>query len=179
MSTMHSRLIAAAIMALAVAGCGGTGGEQAISKGDDTTVDGLTYKVVETNRSRRIAIPDGVTYTAENGVYLTVELALENRTRGAARALGESIALRGGDGKQYAIDEDGSAAYHLTLGPHRHDPKLFEPTRPDPIFAFYDVAPGTTRAASVTFDVPEKALEDSRLEVRAWKGAPTFLELGL
>ena len=72
-------------------------------------------------------------------MYLIIELKLQNASGGAARAVAEYLSLVGEDGKRYPPDEDGSNAYHLTLGPHRHDPALYDPTEPDPVFAFFDV----------------------------------------
>ncbi|MEP7334820.1 MAG: hypothetical protein ABI717_03475 [Actinomycetota bacterium] len=149
-----------------------------VELGENTTIEGLTYSVVATKQRRRIAIPrGGLTYTARNGVYLIVELKLENASGGAARAVGEYLALVGGDGKRYLLDADGSNAYHLTLGPHRHDPALYDPTRPDPIYGFFDVPEGTARSASVTFDVPRNALQGPLIEIRPPDGSRTVFEL--
>ena len=185
---MRKKLIGSAvaaalvIMVVAVGGLalGDTSSDRAVGLGETTTIEGLTYSIVATKQRRRIAIPDGLTYTARNGVYLIVELKLENASGGAARAVGEYLALLGGDGKRYVLDEDGSNAYHLTLGPHRHDPALYDPRRPDPVFGFFDVPAGTTRAASATFDVSRKALRDNPLlEIRPPDGSRTVFELGL
>lgn len=48
----------------------------------------------------------------------------------------------------------------------------------DPIFGFYDVAPGTKRAGSATFDVPRVAVRGAKLEVRAFAGDATSFAVG-
>ena len=182
---MRKRLIGVAVVVAAAIGSAVFGGlalgdtsDANVGPGDSATIEGLTWSVVATKERRRIAIPDGLTYAARNGVYLIVELRLENASGGAARAVGEYVSLLGGDGKRYPLDEDGSNAYHLTLGPHRHDPALYEPMRPDPVFGFFDVPQGTTRAGSMTFDVPRKALRGTPLlEVRPPDGSRTAFEL--
>lgn len=185
MKTTFALAVALGATTLLLAACGGgddaaAGKPQIVPKGAATTVDGLTYRVVEVSTAKKYGIPDGgLTYRAQNGTYLTIELALENKSGNAARAVGETITLLGEDGKRYEQDEDGSNAYHLILGPHKHDPMLYEPSRPDPVFGFYDVAPRTRRAGSVTFDVPRKALRGARLEIRAFDGGTTLLGLGL
>jgi hypothetical protein len=167
----------AAIGALAFAG---SPEDRTVARGEAETVEGLTWSVVSAQQRRRIAIPEGLTYTAKQGVYLIVELKLDNASGGAARAVGEYVTLLGSDGKRYGIDEDGSNAYHLTLGPHRHDPALYEPTRPDPIFYFFDVPVGNARAASMTFDVPRAALRNTPLiEVQPPDGSRTAFELSV
>ncbi len=185
---MRKKVIGAAAVAalvISVAAFGGlalgeTSSDGTVEHGEDTTIEGLTYSVVATKQRRRIAIPEGLTYTAGKGVYLIVEVKLENASGGAARAVGEYVSLVGGDGKRYPLDVDGSNAYHLTLGPHRHDPALYDPTRPDPVFGFFDVPEGTTRAASMTFDVPRNALLNNPLiEIRPPDGSRTVFELGL
>lgn len=177
---------AAAVAALAA--CGGTEAPETadagppqptvVAAGGTTIVDGLSWRVVETHQTRRIAPRGGLAYSSRNGVYLIVELALKNASGGAARAVGDYVSLLGGDGRRYRLDEDGSNAYHLTLGPHRHDPALYEPTRPDPVFGFFDVPKGTTRSASVTFDVPRAALRGAQLEVEPPGSAVTRFALG-
>jgi hypothetical protein len=113
-------------------------------------------------------------------VYLILELRLENASGGAARAVGEYVSLIGADGKRYRLDEDGSTAYHLTLGPHRHDLALHEPMRPDPVYGFFDVPVGTARAGSMTFDLPRNALNGTPLlEVRPPDGSRTAFEIDL
>jgi hypothetical protein len=185
---MRRKVIGAAIVAALVitvaafAGLalGDKSSDRKVWLGESTTLEGLTYSVVASKQRRRIAIPEGLTYTARNGVYLIVELKLENASGGAARAVGEYLALVGGDGKRYLLDQDGSNAYHLTLSPHRHDPALYDPTRPDPVYGFFDVPEGTTRAASVTFDVPRNALQNNPLiEIRPPDGSRTVFELGV
>lgn len=175
-----------ALAAAALVGCGGSdtpeaaeAGPKSVAAGGTAVVDRLTWRVVGTKQTRRIAPPGGLAYSSQNGVYLIVELALKNASGGAARAVGEYVALLGGDGKRYRLDEDGSSAYHLTLGPHRHDPALYEPTRPDPVFGFFDVPTGTARSASVTFDVPPAALRGARLEVEPPGAEVTRFALGL
>ncbi len=181
-------IIASALVAGALAACGADDpAERAaaspqprdVAKGQSATIDGLTYEVVSTREVSRIAPEGGLAYTSKQGVYLIVELALQNASGGAARAVGEYVALVGGDGTRYELDEDGSSAYHLTLGPHRHDPALYDPTRPDPIFGFFDVPEGTTRAAAVTFDVRRVALAGARLIVELPNGSRTSFGLGL
>ena len=172
--------VAVAIGSVAFGGLalGDPSSDPSVGRGQRATIEGLTWSVVATKERRRIAIPDGLTYSARNGAYLIVELRLENASGGAARAVGEYVSLVGGDGKRYPLDEDGSNAYHLTLGPHRHDPALYEPLRPDPVFGFFDVPEGSTRAASVTFDVPRTALRGTPLlEVRPPDGSATAFEL--
>lgn len=177
----------AAVAAAVLSGCGGAEATERaeappqakVANGGTATIEGLTYRVVSTQQVRRIAIPEGLTYTSQQGVYLIVQLRLNNASGGAARAVGEYIALVGGDGKRYRLDEDGSNAYGLTHGPHRHDPALYDPERPDPVFGFFDVPQGTTRAASVTFDVPRTALRNARLEVKPPGGSVTLFDLGL
>ena len=187
---MLARITIVAVVAAGaavLAGCGGTdtapetanAGPTVVAAGGTAVIDGLNWRVVGAKETRRIAPPGGLAYSSQNGVYLIVELALKNASGGAARAVGEYVALLGGDGKRYRLDEDGSNAYHLTLGPHRHDPALYEPTRPDPVFGFFDVPTGTTRAASVTFDVPRAALRGAQLEVEPPGSAVTRLALGL
>lgn len=181
-------IVVVAAGAAALAGCGGTDVSETadagpprpavVAAGGTRVVDRLTWRVVETKETRRIAPPGGLAYSSQNGVYLIVELALKNASGGAARAVGEYVSLLGGDGKRYPLDEDGSSAYHLTLGPHRHDPALYEPTRPEPVFGFFDVPTGTTRAASVTFDVPQAALRGAQLEVEPPGSAVTRFALG-
>jgi hypothetical protein len=188
----HDRLMRTKLLALAVLGAavvvgvafaalalGDTSSEASVSPGETANIEGLTWSVVATKQRRRIAIPDGgLTYTARNGVYLILELRLENASGGAARAVGEYVSLVGADGKRYGLDEDGSTAYHLTLGPHRHDPALYEPTRPDPVFGFFDVPVGTARAASMTFDLPRQALRGTPLlEIRPPDGSRTAFEI--
>jgi hypothetical protein len=151
---------------------------QVVAKGQRAVIDGLTYEVVLTRELKRIAPKGALAYTSKRGVYLIAEFALKNASGGAARAVGEYVSLIGGDGKRYELDEDGSSAYHLTLGPHRHDPALYDPTRPDPIFGFFDVPTGTTRAASVTFDVPRAAVAGARIEVEPPNGSRTRFGLG-
>ena len=181
-------LIAGVLVAGALAACGAGEPDErtaaapqprVVGKGQRATIDGLTYEVVSAREVKRIAPEGGLAYTSKRGVYLIVELALKNASGRAARAVGEYVALAGGDGKRYELDEDGSSAYHLTLGPHRHDPALYDPKRPDPIFGFFDVPEGTTRAASVTFDVPRAALAGARLEVEPPSGSRTRFGLGL
>lgn len=185
---MRKKVIGAAVAAalvIAVVAFGGlalrdTSSDGSVRLGESTTIEGLTYSVVATKQRRRLPIPQGLTYTARNGVYLIVELRLENASGGAARAVGEYVALVGGDGKRYPLDEDGSTAYRLMLAPLRHDPSLYDPTRPDPVVGFFDVDKGTVRAASVTFDVPRNALQNNPLiEIRPPDGSPTVFELGL
>ena len=185
---MRKKLIVSAVAAtllIAVAGIGGlalgdTSSDGTVGLGEHTTIEGLTYSVVATKQRSAIAIPEGLTYTARKGVYLIVELKLENASGGAARAVGEYVALVGGDGERYLLDEDGSNAYHLTLGPHRHDPALYDPARPDPVFGFFDVPAGTTRSASATFDVSRKVLRNNPLlEIQLPDGSRTVFELGL
>lgn len=169
-----------AVVAFGVLALGDTSSDGSVGLGESTTIEGLTYSVVATKQRRRLAIPEGLTYTARNGVYLIVELRLENASGGAARAVGEYVELVGGDGKRYPLDDDGSTAYRLMLGPLRHDPALYDPARPDPILGFFDVDAGTARAASVTFDVPRKALRNNPLvEIRPPDGSRTVFELGL
>lgn len=150
-----------------------------VAKGQRAVIDGLTYEIVSARTVERIAPEGALAYTSKQGVYLIVELALKNASGGAARAVGEYVALVGGGTKRYELDEDGSSAYHLALGPHRHDPALYDPKRPDPIFGFFDVPEGTTRAASVTFDVPRAALAGARLIVEPPNGSRTSFGLGL
>lgn len=186
---MLARITIVAVVAAAVAtlaGCGGTDIPETadarptvVAAGGTAVVDRLTWRVVETRQTRRIAPPGGLAYSSQNGTYLIVELGLKNASGGAARAVGEYVSLLGGNGKRYRLDEDGSSAYHLTLGPHRHDPALYEPTRPDPVFGFFDVPTGTTRAASLTFDVPRAALRGAQLEVEPPGGGVTRFALGL
>jgi hypothetical protein len=184
---MTKRLVAivavtAAVGSVAVAALvlGGASADASVAPGERATIEGLTWSVAEAKQRRRIAIPEGLTYTAQKGMYLIVELRLENASGGAARAVGEYISLVDAGGKRYQLDEDGSNAYHLTLGPHRHDPALYEPMRPDPVFGFFDVPTGTTRAGSVTFDLPRSALRGTpRLEVRPPDGSVTAFELEL
>ena len=177
--------VAAATLVVAVAAVGalafgGSSSERTVGRGETATVEGLTWSIVSAQQRRRIAIPrGGLTYTAKRGTYLVVELKLDNASGGAARAVGEYVTLLGGDGKRYQLDVDGSNAYHLTLGPHRHDPALYEPTRPDPIFGFFDVPIGTARAASTTFDVPRGALRNSVIEVQPPDGSRTAFDVGL
>lgn len=188
MNARIASMIAAVLAAGALAACGaGDPDEQAaaspqpqvVAKGRRAVVEGLTYQVVSTRELKRIAPKGGLAYTSKRGVYLIVELALKNASGGFARAVGDYVALAGGDGERYELDEDGSNAYHLTLGPHRHDPALYDPKRPDPVFGFFDVPTGTTRAASVTFDVPRAALAGARLEVDPPTGSRTSFGLGL
>lgn len=183
---MRKKLIWAAVvlgLALAAVGglaLGGTSSGGSVGRGERTTIEGLTWSVVSTRQRRRIAIPEGLTYTAKKGVYLIIELRLENASGEAARAIGEYVTLVGGDGRRYPQDVDGSNAYHLTLGPHRHDPALYDPTKPDPVYGFFDVPIGTTRAGSLTFDVPRRALRgEPLLEVEPPDGSRTVFELGL
>jgi hypothetical protein len=176
--------VAAATLAVAAVGAlafGGSSSDRTVARGETAKVEGLTWSIVSAEQRRRIAIPrGGLTYTAKNGRYLILELKLDNASGGAARAVGEYVTLLGGDGKRYGIDEDGSNAYHLTLGPHRHDPALYQANRPDPIFYFFDVPVGTARAASLTFDVPRAALRDAPLlEVAPPDGSRTAFDLGL
>ncbi len=178
--------VAAVVLAVAVAAVGalafaGSSSDRTVGRGETANVEGLTWSIVSAQQRRRIAIPrGGLTYTAKRGMYLIVELKLDNASGGAARAVGEYVSLLGGDGERYQLDEDGSTAYHLTLGPHRHDPALYEPTRPDPVFGFFDVPIGTARAASVTFDVPRAALRNTPLlEVQPPDGSRTAFEVGL
>lgn len=187
---MFARLImlgGVAAAAAALAGCGGgvetpEGADarpSVVPAGGTAVVDGLTWRVVGTEQTRRIAPPGGLAYSSQNGVYLIVELALKNASGGAARTVGEYVSLLGGNGKRYELDEDGSNAYHLTLGPHRHDPALYEPTRPDPVFGFFDVPTGTTRAASLTFDLPPAALSGAQIRVEPPGTDVTRFALGL
>jgi hypothetical protein len=175
----------AAAIGLAVAALGAValsdgGSDSAVGRGESATIDGLTWSIVDTKQRRELPIPEGLTYTARNGVYLIAELKLDNASGRAARAVGEYIALLGADGRRYLPDEDGSTAYHLMLGPHVHDPALYDPTRPDPVFGFFDVPVGTARAASLTFDVPRRALEGTPLlEVTLPDGSRTVFEVGL
>lgn len=184
---MRTKLLALAVLgaaivvgvAFAALALGDTSSEASVSPGKTANIEGLTWSVVATKQRRRISIPDGgLTYTARNGVYLILELRLENASGGAARAVGEYVSLIGADGKRYGLDEDGSTAYHLTLGPHRHDPALYEPMRPDPVFSFFDVPIGTARAASMTFDLPRSALRGTPLlEIRPPDGSRTAFEI--
>lgn len=180
--TLIGLALAAALVisAVGVLALGDTSSNGAVAVGEATTIEGLTYSIVATKQRRRIAIPEGLTYTAKRGMYLILELRLENASGGAARAVGEYFALVGEGGKRYPLDVDGSNAYHLTLGPHRHDPALYDPTRPDPVYGFFDVPVGTARAASATFDVSRRTLRSNpRLEVRPPDGSRTVFELGL
>ena len=174
-------LVGAAVVvgvAFAALALGDTSSEANVSPGETANIEGLTWSVVATKQRKRIAIPEGLTYTSRNGMYLILELRLENASGGAARAVGEYVSLIGADGKRYGIDEDGSTAYHLTLGPHRHDPALYEPMRPDPVYGFFDVPVGTTRAASMTFDLPRSALRGTALlEIRPPDGSRTAFEI--
>lgn len=178
-----SALAGAFVISVAALGglaLGDTSSNGTVAVGESTTIEGLTYSIVATKQRRRIAIPEGLTYTAQQGMYLILELRLENASGGAARAVGEYFALVGEGGKRYPLDVDGSNAYHLTLAPHRHDPALYDPKRPDPVFGFFDVPAGTTRAASATFDVSRKVLRSNPLlEIRPPDGSRTVFELGL
>lgn len=187
MDARIASIIAAVLAAGTLAACGGGGSDERVAaspqprivaKGQRAVIDGLTYEVVSAREVKRIAPEGALAYTSKRDVYLIVELALKNASGGAARAVGEYVALVGGDGKRYELDEDGSSAYHLTLGPHRHDPALYDPKRPDPIFGFFDVPVGTTRAASVTFDVSRAALIGARLIVEPPSGSRTSFGLG-
>lgn len=183
---MRKKLIGLAVViglagaVLAGLALGDTSSDGNVARGDDATIEGLTWSVADTGERKSIAIPEGLTYTSKNGVYLIVELRLENASGGPARAVGEYVTLVGGDGKRYPQDVDGSNAYHLTLGPHRHDPALYDPKKPDPVYGFFDVPVGTTRAGSMTFDVPRQALHGvPLLEVVPPDGSRTTFELGL
>lgn len=174
---------AAALVVAAIGGLafGGSSSDRTVARGETATLEGLTWSIVSAEQRKQIAIPrGGLTYKAKQGVYLILELKLDNASGGAARAVGEYVTLLGGDGKRYGIDEDGSNAYHLTLGPHRHDPALYQANRPDPVFYFFDVPVGTARAASMTFDVPRAALRNAPLlEVAPPDGSRTAFEIGL
>ena len=169
-----------AVVVLAGFALGDTSSDGTVGRGETATIEGLTWSVVSTGERKRIAIPEGLTYTAKKGVYLIVEVRLDNASGRPARAVGEYVTLVGGDGQRYPQDVDGSNAYHLTLGPHRHDPALYDPKKPDPVYGFFDVPVGTARAGSLTFDVPRQALRGSPLlEVVPPDGSRTVFELGL
>ena len=169
-----------AIIVLVGLALGDTSSDGNVRRGESATIEGLTWSVASISQRKRIAIPEGLTYASKNGVYLIVEVRLENASGGPARAVGEYVTLVGGDGRRYPQDVDGSNAYHLTLGPHRHDPALYDPRKPDPVYGFFDVPVGTTRAGSMTFDVPRQALRGvPLLEVQPPDGSRTLFQLVL
>jgi hypothetical protein len=172
---------AALWVATLLAGCGGaktSSDSGVVAKGAEATIDGLTYRVVATEAENGIVSHVGDRYTPEKGVFLVVELSLANRGGGSARAVGEYLALVGGDGRRYAVDEDGSSAFDLSHGPRDVDRERYDAKRPTPIVAFFEVPAGGQRAASAVFDVPRDAVAAARLEVRGFDGSRTVLALG-
>ena len=111
---------AAALVVAAIGGLafGGSSSDRTVARGETATLEGLTWSIVSAEQRKQIAIPrGGLTYKAKQGVYLILELKLDNASGGAARAVGEYVTLLGGDGKRYGIDEDGSTRTTSRSGP--------------------------------------------------------------
>lgn len=177
---------ACATAGLLAAGCGGDSeaGKAAnapeptakpIPLGKAVTLGEMSYRIYEVKTMDSIKTLGGTTYRAKNGVFVVLKLALANKGSDVnARVTDDEIALIGSDGEKYMPTAEGSRGFHLSLGPHTHDPKKFDPKRPGPIYGWYEVLPGTTRSASAVFDVRESAAAGARFEVKVDGGQAVF-----
>jgi hypothetical protein len=179
-----------ALTVLPAAGCGSASKDESppeaaepkaksIAVGEGVTLGDMSYRIYDAETMDPIKTHSGTTYKARNGVFVVLKLALANKgSNGNSRVTDEDIALIGGDGKRYMPTAEGSRGFHLSMGPHTHDPKKFDPKRPDPIYGWYEVLPGATRSASAVFDVPESATAGARFEVKTGGGQAVF-DLGI
>ena len=112
--------LAAAVLVVAAVGALAFAGRRPIepSPAANGDLEGLTWSIVSAEQRRRIAIPrGGLTYKAKQGVYLIVELKLDNASGGAARAVGEYLTLLGGDGERYSPTRTGRPRTTSRSGP--------------------------------------------------------------
>lgn len=178
-------IIVVVIIAIALSTSGGEGDEPEVVGGSPTSQDDGADKAG--TKSNPIAVGDtvklqGTQYTVKGvktaatvgseyfqetagGVYVIVELTIEN-TKDETKTFSDSAArFIGGNGKSYSTDTDGTIAAIGDDG--------------EPLF-LEDMQPDVPKTGILVFDVPEGSTSGSLLEVSDLFGrGSAYIELGL
>lgn len=143
---------------------GGSAASQAepVAVGETVSLEGTSYTVesVETTDT----VGDEFFEEAAGGVYVVVELTIEN-TRNETRTFSDTAAtLVGSNDKSYSTDSDGTIAASTDGGS----------------LIFEDMQPDVAKTGLLVFDVPEEAAAGAMLEVADLFGrGEAYIDLGL
>ena len=131
--------------------------------GDTVKLTGTQYTV----KSARKGPSVGSVYSKQkaNGVYVIVELTIENKKDETKTFLDEAAKVIGGNGKTYSTDNDGTFA---AIGGDEQ-----------PLF-LEDMQPDVPKTGTLVYDVPVGKAKGSMLEVSdLFGGGEAYIDLGL
>lgn len=142
------------------AGASDTEGGEVAAVGDTLSLKGTAYTVndVETTSS----LGSSFTKVKANGVFVVVDLTLENEESEPATILEDNLRLIGGNGSEYTTSTDGAFAIN------------------DAFVLLEEIQPGVKQSGKLVYDVPENAARGSVLQVEdLFSSSVGQIDLGL
>jgi hypothetical protein len=113
--------------------------------GDKLTLKGTTYQVTDVSTAESLG--SSFTKTEANGVFVVVDLTLQNEENEPATVLEENLKLIGGNDSEYSTSTDAALAID------------------DAFVILEEIQPGVKQSGKLVYDVPPKAVSGSRLQV--------------
>lgn len=134
-----------------------------IAVGETVKLEGTQYTVTSARTAESVG---GEFFSEEaNGIYILVELTIENKKDETKTFLDSAANVIGANGKSYSTDSDGTFAAIGDDG----EPLIFE-----------DMQPDLPKSGLLVYDVPKDSVKGSLLEVSDLFGkGSAYIDLGL
>lgn len=126
----------------------GGGAAKTAGVGDRLTLKGTTYRVTDAYPASTLGETEYDQVTASGG-FIVVKLTLTNRKDEPATILIDNIRVIGGNGKNYSVSDDAILA-----------------AGDDQLLLLDEIQPDVTERGTLVYDVPKKAINGARLQVK-------------